>query len=95
MRAKAEAGETMPFPDASHTEQAARLAARPEPKPISEVAALQTELADLAERRRALSDRGEIAALDAREAELRRLLAAARGRTGAEQGRMDWEGRAE
>jgi len=78
MRAKAEAGETMPFPDAFQAAQTARLAARPEPKPINDVAAIEAELAGLAERQRAAIDAGEIAGLKTREAELRRLLAEAR-----------------
>lgn len=55
------------------------LAARPEPKSAEEVAAIEAELLLLAERRSASSDRREIAALEARARELRRLAATAAG----------------
>jgi hypothetical protein len=77
MRAQAEAGDTMPFPDAFQAEQSQRLALRDEPRSVPEVQAIQTELALIAERRAATRDPREIAALDARAKELRRLALAA------------------
>jgi hypothetical protein len=55
----------------------AELAARPEPRRISEVAAIEAELDLLAKQRAASADPAEIAALEARAAELQRLAAAA------------------
>ncbi len=56
---------------------AAALAARPEPRNAAEVAAIQAELELLAERRSAGASGRELAALEARAEELRRLIAAA------------------
>ena len=78
MRAAAEAGDQMPFPDAFQAEQTARFAARGEPRTVEDVLAIQAELALIAERRSKTSDAREIAALDARAKELRRLALAAR-----------------
>jgi hypothetical protein len=72
MRTAAAGGE--PLPAVSQAE----LAARPEPRTATEVAAIETELALIAERRAASADRREIAALEARARELQRLVAAAR-----------------
>ena len=81
MRAQAAAGDTMPYPDAFQTEQTTRLAARAEPRRSPRCEAIEAELALIAERRAASTDPSEIAALDARAAELRRLaLAAQRSR---------------
>ena len=56
MRAAAEAGDQMPFPDAFQAEQTARLAARGEPPNVADVLAIQAELALIAERRAKTSD---------------------------------------
>ncbi len=81
MRALAETGDAMPFPDAFQSEQTARLAMRGEPRSLAEVQALEAELTLIAERRAAASDPREIAALEARARELRRLaLLAGAGR---------------
>jgi hypothetical protein len=81
MRALAETGDAMPFPDAFQSEQTARLAMRDEPRSLAEVQALEAELTLIAERRAAASDPREIAALEARARELRRLaLLAGAGR---------------
>lgn len=76
MRAKAEAGETMPFPDVYQSEQTNRLALRGEPRSVAEVEAIESELSVIAERRAKATDAREIAALDARAKELRRLALA-------------------
>ncbi len=78
MRAKAEAGDAMPAPDVFQSAQTARLAARPEPKPIGDVASVEAELAAIAERERTAVTPGELAALKARADELRRIAAAVR-----------------
>jgi hypothetical protein len=80
MRAEAAAGDRMPYPDAFQSEQTTRLAAREEPLSTAEVEAIQAELALITERRAATSDAREIAALEARAKELRRLVL----RSGAE-----------
>ncbi len=77
MRAQAEAGNGMPFPNTFPAEQTARLAAREEPRPVAEVQAIQAELTLIAEQRAATSDASTIAALDKRAKELRRLALAA------------------
>jgi hypothetical protein len=77
MRAQAEAGADMPYPDPLQAEQVRRLAARPEPLSTDRVAAIEAELALIAERRAGTSDPREIAALEKRAAELRRLAASA------------------
>ena len=76
MRAQAEAGDAMPFPDVYQTEQTNRLALRGEPRSIAEVQAIEAELTVIAERRAATTDPREIAALDKRAKELRRLALA-------------------
>jgi hypothetical protein len=77
MRAEAKAGDEMPFPDAFQAEQTARLAARGEPRSMQDVQAIQAELTLIADSRSKTSDAREIAALDARAKELRRLALAA------------------
>jgi hypothetical protein len=76
MRAKAEAGDTMPFPDVYQTEQTNRLALRGEPRSVAEVQAIEAELSVIAQRRAATKDPSEIAALEKRAKELRRLALA-------------------
>ncbi len=76
IRAEAAAGDHMPYPDAFRAEQTARLAARDEPLSVADVQAIQTELGLIAERRAATTDAREIAALEARARELRRLVLA-------------------
>jgi hypothetical protein len=73
MRAKAEAGDKMPFPDAYQSEQTNRLALRGEPRSVAEVQAIEAEMSVIAERRAATTDPRELAALDKRAKELRRL----------------------
>jgi hypothetical protein len=75
IRAQAEASEALPFRDALQAEQAARLAAREEPRSVGEVQAIEAELLLIAKRRAAASDPAEVAALEARARELRRLAA--------------------
>ncbi len=58
-------------------ETAAAPATRPEPRSAAEVAAIQAELELLAERRSAGASGRELAVLEARAEELRRLIAAA------------------
>jgi hypothetical protein len=55
------------------------LAARPEPRSLYDADAVEAELRLIAERRSAAADPAEIAALDARARELRRLSAAQSG----------------
>jgi hypothetical protein len=76
MRAKAEAGDTMPFPDAYQSERTNRLALRGEPRSVPEVQAIAAELSVIAKRRATTTDPSEIAALDKRAKELRRLALA-------------------
>ena len=78
MRARAEAGDLLPYPDAFQTAQAARLAARPEPYGVPEAEAIEAELAAIARRQATATSPAEIAALKARAEELRRLAAARR-----------------
>jgi len=73
MRARAAAGDAAAFPEVFQSEQSARLAARPEPRPVGGVYAIQAELTELARRRQAAQSAAEIAELDRRAAELRRL----------------------
>jgi hypothetical protein len=54
----------------------AELAARPEPRSVTEAAAIEAELAQLAKQRAGGVSASEIAALEARARELRRLAAA-------------------
>lgn len=77
MRAAAEAASEQPYPSVYQVERNRTLAARPEPRSVEEVAAIEAELALLAEQRSVTADPAEIAALDARAQELRRLFAAA------------------
>jgi hypothetical protein len=77
IRAQAQAGDAMAFPDAYQSAQTARLALREEPRSIAEVQAIEAELTLIAEQRAATSDAREIAALDAKAKELRRLAMAA------------------
>jgi hypothetical protein len=78
MRARAEAGDLLPYPDAFQAGQAARLAARPEPYGVAEAEAIEAELKAIARRQAVATDAAEIAALQARAEELRRLAAARR-----------------
>jgi hypothetical protein len=73
IRAEAAAGDEMAYPSVYSPAQTAELAARPEPLTTTEVEAIQTELALIAERRARVTDAREIAALEARARELRRL----------------------
>ncbi len=66
-------------PAESPAQQTLRLAGREEPRSLAEVEAIEAELALLAQRR-AGAGPGEIAALEARAGELRRLAAAAQAR---------------
>jgi hypothetical protein len=77
MRALAEAAAEGPPPEVTQVEQPARLATRPEPKSAAEVAAIEAELTLIAESQAASSDPQEIAELEARARELKRLAAAA------------------
>ena len=79
MRAAAAAGDAMPYPDAFQTEQTTRLAVRDEPLSVGGVQEIEVELAQIADRRSRSSDRSEIAALDERARQLRRLALAAAG----------------
>ena len=74
IHAEAAAGDRLPYPDAFQAEQTKRLAAREEPLTAQEVEAIQTELALIAERRATTTDVREIAALETRARELRRLV---------------------
>jgi len=78
MRAQAEAGDSMPYPDVFQAEQTARLTARAEPLPVADVQAIEAELVLIAEQRSRATDPSEIAALDERARQLRKL-ALARG----------------
>ncbi len=55
----------------------AELAARPEPRSVADVAAIEAQLDLVAKQRAESADPAEIAALEARAAELQRLAAAA------------------
>ena len=77
IRARAEAAGGRPYSAADDAARTAALAARPEPRSVQEVAAIQAELLLIAELRAGALDPQEIAALEARERELRRLFAAA------------------
>jgi len=69
----------MPFPDVYQTEQTNRLALRGEPRSVADVQAIEAELSVIAERRAATTDPREIAALEKRAKELRRLALASQG----------------
>lgn len=77
MRAQAAAGDQMPYPDAFQAEQTARLVLRDEPRSLGDVQEIEAELALIADRRAASNDPSEIAALDQRARQLRRLALAA------------------
>lgn len=77
MRAKAAAAETTGYPDVFQSAQTGRLARREEPRPVSGADAIELELAALARQRGRATTPGEIATLEARAAELRRLGAQA------------------
>jgi hypothetical protein len=79
MRAQAAAGDQMPFPDAFQSEQTARVVVRDEPRSLGGVQEIQAELAQIADRRARSTDPSEIAALDQRARQLRRLALAAAG----------------
>jgi len=81
MRAQAAAGDQMPYPDAFQTEQISRLAVRDEPRSLGSVQGIEAELAQIAERRSRSNDPGEIAVLDERARQLRRLALAASAET--------------
>ena len=78
IRARAAAAGASPHPVALQDDRTSRLAARPEPRSVPDVLAIEAELALIAERRAAGAGPAEIAELEARAAELRRLAAAAR-----------------
>jgi hypothetical protein len=73
MRAEVAAVNSTP-PAESSVEQAIRLSGREEPRSVAEVDAIEAELALIAEQRAGATP-GELAALEARAAELRRLAA--------------------
>jgi len=77
IRAEAEAGDSMAFPDPFQAAQTRRLALRGEPRSVEDVQAIQAELSLIAARRSAATNPHEIARLDARAKELRRLALAA------------------
>ena len=77
MRAMAEAGDSMPYPDAFQTEQTARLVTREEPHDVIDAQAIEIELALIAEQRAKARDPSEIAALDERARQLRKLALSA------------------
>jgi hypothetical protein len=77
MRANAVAAADLPYPDVFLAEQTLRLAAREEPLAVSDAEAIEAELAAIARAEKGRITAAELAALKAREAELRRLLAAA------------------
>lgn len=75
IREQARRGDALPYPDAFQAAQTTRLAARPEPLAVASIEAIERELADVRRRRQSAVTPAEIAALQAREAELRRLAA--------------------
>ena len=77
MRASAVAAADLPYPDVFQAEQTLRLAAREEPLAVADADAIEAELAAIARAEKGAITSSELAALKAREAELRRLLAAA------------------
>ena len=79
MRARAEAGDKMPFPDVYQSEQTSRLALRGEPRSVADAQAIEAQLTMIAEQRAATTDPRELAALDKRAKELRRLALASEG----------------
>ena len=77
MRAKGEAGEAAAFPEVFQEQRMTELAARPEPRAVADVAAIEAELAAIARQRERAQSPAALASLEARAAELRRLAAAA------------------
>jgi hypothetical protein len=77
IRRQAAAAEALPDPNGDQAGSMSHLAARPEPRSVAEVRAIEAELALVAERRASATDAAEIAALEERAEELRRLGAAA------------------
>ncbi len=73
IRAQAAAGDKGHYPNVFQSERTMRLAAREEPLSVADVEAIQVELTLIAEKRAAATDAREIAALEARARELRRL----------------------
>lgn len=80
IRASAAAANAAP-PAETPVQQTIRLAARPEPRTLAEAQAVEAELALIAERRAGASP-GELGALEARAAELRRLAVQAQAASG-------------
>ena len=78
IRAKARQGDALPYPDPFQAAQTARLVARPEPLPVRSIEAIEAELAEVRRLQQSAVTPAEIAALRAREAELRRLAAQTR-----------------
>lgn len=76
IRARGDAADDLPYPDAFQAEQTARLAARPEPRPASDVADIEAELAAIAQLQQTATTPEEIAELQARADALRRKSAA-------------------
>jgi hypothetical protein len=72
--AAAAAAVKRPYPDPYQSAQTTRLAARAEPLSVADVGAIKAELTRIAKRRAATTDAREIAALAARERDLRKLL---------------------
>lgn len=72
MRQRGAAADAQPYPDVFQAEQTARLAARPEPRPASDAAAIEAELAAIAQLQKAASTPEDLAELQARAEELRR-----------------------
>ena len=77
MREKGAAAESAGYPPAFQTDRTRRFAAREEPRAVSEAEAIERELATVAAQRKNLASPDEIAAMEARAAELRRLRAQA------------------
>jgi hypothetical protein len=75
IRAKGDAADNLPYPDAFQAEQTARLAVRPEPRPASDVAGIEAELAAIALLQENASTAEERAELQARADALRRKAA--------------------
>jgi hypothetical protein len=77
MREKGAAAESAGFPPAFQADRTRRFAAREEPRAVFEAEAIEAELAAIGARPENLSSPGEIAAMEARAKELRRLRAEA------------------
>ncbi len=75
MRGRAEMVEATAYPDAFRGGRTRELAARPEPRSVSDVAAIQAELAAIARQKQGQVSPQELALLEARARELRRLAA--------------------